>query len=612
MIDFKAPLPNAFERALATFAPGIARERYRNRVAFSYEGARISRLRDTPQHNPNPENASDAYSRVNLLKQVRDLCENSVLFQSILTKLGNYALGEVRWQAKTEDREWNKKAERIIAEWSRDCDVSGRFSFQDHCRIALYSVLRDGDYFWHIRTEGGMLKLQGIESDRVGGANPITKEGESSGVIYDVSTGKPTAYRVFRRTAAGNYAEGVEVSANEIVPFFDHLRYDQYRGISKFAPVITTARDLKELMEATRIGVKFENYHGAIAYSERGQSNDPIDFFASGPSTNINGANVPEFKLEPGVVKHLPNTSRMDFLKSDRPSGQWQSYVRMLVKEILQALDLPEGFGWDLAGLGGPAARMDAAQAYRKIRYLQNALMVPRMDRVTYLRLMQAFADGELEYRDDWKARAWQFPAMPTIDVGRDSAAGINEVRAGLLSKADWFAESGQDGDEEEATIGREATALIERAKAISAETGFPVERVVDMLDMRIQNGTPAIALPSEGGGNAQPLISTIGIGGTQALTEIIAKVGTGELTVEAARAMLGEVFGLGAEVSARMIPDAAAKAPAVPVAAPVTPVAAPAPSGFCRVPDSVVMNDAADFILDNLQGIIRLDGDTK
>jgi capsid protein len=591
-MHFQAPAPTAFEKFLVRVAPAMARERYRARVAFAYDAARISRLRDTPQHNPNPENTTDAYGRIRIMEQTRDLCENSVLFQSILTKLGNYALGEIRYQAKTADREWNKRAEAVVADWFKNADHSGRFSFEELCRIALYSYIRDGDFFWQLREDAGGLRLQGIESDRVGGNLPKISDTEASGVVFDKDSGRVTGYRIFRRGVNGTvYTDEILVPAENIVPFYDHLRYDQYRGVSKFAPVVTTGRDLKELMEATRIGVKFENYHGAISYTERGQANDPGSFFQDGPATDINGNAMKEFKMEPGMVKHLPNTARVDFLKSDRPSGQWQSYVQLLIKEIALSLDLPEGFVWNLAGLSGPGARMDAAQAYRKIRYIQHSIMAPRMDRVIQLVLLGAIGRGEIEYREDWKARAWQFPAMPTIDIGRDSAAGINEVRAGLLSKADWYAESGKDVDEEESTIAREATSLIERAKEISQATGFPVERVLDMLDMRIINGTPAITMPSAGGAQTQPLIATIGTAGTQAIAEIVGKVGTGELTPESARALLVQVFGLTAAAAREIVPDAAGELPAATEPADVEPIGAEFAADSYRPTEAMARN---------------------
>jgi capsid protein len=556
MPQFTPPPPSAFEFALSKFAPGLALDRYRKRVAFSYEGARIGRLRDVPQHNPNPETARESYDRIKLMEQVRDLCENLPLFPSVLTKLGNYALGQLRYQARTGDREVNRQIERYLAEWFRDCDVSGRFSFADMARVALYSTLRDGDFFWVWRQVDGSLKLQGVEADRVGGNLPRVSENEASGIIFDPSTGRPIEYRTYRRNQAGGYVDEKIIPAADVIAFYDHLRYDQYRGITRFASAVNAARDFKEMMEAVRIGVKFENYHGGVHYSERGQPDDPTDYFAAGADRTANGQPIGDFNLQPGTVKHLPNTSRIDFVKSDRPSGQFQAYAETLIREILCPLNLPMGFAWDLSSLGGPAARMDAAQAYRSIRYLQTEVMAPRMKRAVDRVIMQGIAEGRIDYTDDWQAGHFQFPAMPTIDVGRDTNAGIAEVRAGLRSKADYFAEEGKDVDEEDAVIAGEAAALIQRAKEISDRTKFPIERVVDMLDMRIPNGTPPIVMPSEGEEDDAPLITSIGDAGARALTEILARVGAGEISPEAGRQILQTVFGLSPEAAARMVPD--------------------------------------------------------
>jgi capsid protein len=585
-MTYTPPQPNKFEIALSKFAPGFALKRYRERVAFSYEGARMTRLRGSPTHNPNPETPRESYDRIKLMEQVRDLVENLPLAQSILTKLGNYALGELQYQPRSADPAWNRACRDYLSEWFADCDVSGRFQFADMARIALYSYLRDGDHFWVWRETEDGLKLQAIESDRVGGSQPKISDGEASGILYNRETGRPTAYRIFSRTQAGGYTEEQIITADSVIPFYDHLRYDQYRGITAFAPSITCMRDYKELMEATRIGVKFENYHSGFTFSENGAATDSTDYFAASADKTANGQPLAEFSLTPGTVKHLPNTARIDLIKSDRPSGQFQAYSEMLVREILLALDLPSGFGWNLEKLGGPGARMDAAQAYRKIRYIQKSVIEPRINRVVRAVILRGMAEGRLATREDYKVGQWQFPAMPTIDVGRDSAAGINEVRAGLLSKADWFAESGKDVEQEEQEIATEATALIERAKAIAEETGFPVERVVDMLDMRIGNGTPSIILPSEDSGENKPLISSIGISGTQALSDLIANVGAGAISPVAARALLRSVFGMSEDQSAEIFPPADDAIPRTP------PEDAPAPSA----PPAEAEFDAGSF----------------
>ena len=41
-----------------------------------------------------------------------------------------------RPQAHTADPEWNKTAEAYFAAWSKRCDITNRFSFNDLLRIA--------------------------------------------------------------------------------------------------------------------------------------------------------------------------------------------------------------------------------------------------------------------------------------------------------------------------------------------------------------------------------------------------------------------------------------------------------------------------------------------
>jgi hypothetical protein len=76
----------------------------------------------------------------------------------------------------------------------------------------------------------------------------------------------------------------------------------------------------------------------------------------------------------------------------------------------------------------------------------------------------------------------WQFPAKMSIDAGRDSAAAINEVRAGMRTKASWYAQQGDDADDAEAVIFAEAEAKIESAKELSAKHGIPINTALEML----------------------------------------------------------------------------------------------------------------------------------
>jgi hypothetical protein len=280
----------------------------------------------------------------------------------------------------------------------------------------------------------------------------------------------------------------------------DPERYDRYRGISAFAPVLNDMRDLKEVMAACLIGVKFSEYHAGIMTGGSGIPNDPSSYFSPSSEKFSSGEPMTETKLTPGTIQHIPGDYKLDFMKSERPSGQFQSYLELLIRTISSALCLPYGFVYSLSGLGGPAARMDAAQAQRVIEHWQAVIKERFLRPVASRWILDGVANGEIQVSAGTRLTdgVWQFAPRLTIDVGRESAAGIDEIRAGLRTRADWWDEEGKDSDQEMEIIRDEALKIINDAKALSESTGLPIERCLDILDMRAPNGTPALATTPE------------------------------------------------------------------------------------------------------------------
>jgi capsid protein len=570
------------ESAIGAVAPRMALQRHRARVQFGFEAAQSTRLRGHANVVAGPESMRNATDRINLIKQVRDLEQNFGLFRSIISKVALYAVGQLRYQARTGDEKKNRQIEAYLRRRfkKKSCDISGRYSFRQLAAIALQSALRDGDMAWLYRKTGDGVRIQGIESDRIGGnvAMSLTPD-YVQGISFDPDTGAVKSYRVYERTVADAYVNPKDIAEENISLFMDPWRVDQYRGITPFAPVVNTARDLKEVLEATLIGVKFENYHGGFITNDAGRLTDnDANYVINSTQTGANGTALTEEKMQFGVLRYLPTGSKIDLVKSERPSGQWQSYTAMLVRDIALALNLPFGFVYDLAGLGGPSARMDAQQAHRVIQGWQQMLVECGLDAAKDRMLMDGLASGDVEGGDEVFNGVWQFPPAITIDAGRESAAGIAEVRAGMRTKADWYAEEGKDAEEQQAIIVSEARSTIESAKTLSQETGVPVNIALDLIESKNPNPTQQFAVvnPEETEAGDGALIQSIGIGGTQSLADIIGKVGTREISPETAKAILISVFGM-SEAQAATIFPAGMVLPAQPsVSAPAIPSAQP------------------------------------
>jgi capsid protein len=463
--------------------------RLRARREFSYEAAKYTRLRASAKTIQGPEDYTAFPDRITLITQMRDLEQNFGLFQSIIDKVSLYAFGTLNYQAHTGDEKTDALYEDYLRECFARCDISGRHNFRQMVTIADKSETRDGDYALKWQRVGKELKLVGIEGDRIGGNTAVgTAPDYFQGITVDLFTGKPRSYRVFDRTKGNAYINPQEIAAEEMLFLFDPRRIDQYRGVTPFAPVINEARDLKELMAACLIGTKFENMHGAVGYTESGAPlNDPSDLITATDTIN-NGAAMREQEMKPGMIQWAPTGSKLEFLKSDRPSGTFQTYLELLIRLIGTARNLPYGFIYQMIG-AGPAVRAELQQAHRVIQGRQTNMRERIMDPVKNTYLMDGIANGEIPYVPNWTRGGWQFPPWVTIDSGRDSNSMVKELASGVRSKASIFAENGEDAADEEIVIAAETKRTIQTAKAIADEFGVDFNVVLTMLGSNTPNG---------------------------------------------------------------------------------------------------------------------------
>lgn len=501
--------PTRLDMAIGRVFPRWGQRRVQARREFAWEGAVTTRLRASGNRLQGPEDYTVFPDRLQLIRQVRDLEQNFGMMQSIIDKLALYAFGRIRYRARTGDSATNDAYEQYLEDAFSRIDLSGRNNLQQLTCIAFKSMLRDGDFLfkWQ-RADDGQLYLSGIEGDRLGGIYmQSATEDYFQGITIDIATGRPLSYKVYRRTKANAYIDPTDVPAVDGIHLFDPRRVDQYRGITAFAPVINEMRDIKEVMEDCRIGTKFENRHAAIGYTPTGLPiNDPASIISGGPAggdLNAQGGPLQEQEIKAGLIQWAPSSAKMEFIKSERPSGNFQTYLENLIRTMGMAVNLPYGFLFNLSSLGGPNARMDAQQAHRALQWHQNNVRDRILDRIKNTLLLDGVAQKKITYVAGWRNGVWQFTPAISIDAGRDSAAAIKEWSSGLLSKDTWFGEMGLDADDEGDQIAQEARATIERAQALAAQTGASLEQCLQLLEVRTPNGYVAPVPPVQ----AQPLL---------------------------------------------------------------------------------------------------------
>lgn len=479
------------------------------------------------------EDTSGTRERFALIRAARDLADNFPPVRSLLLKFATYVSGRIAYQARTGDHATDTAIERYWQRWCDNCDFLGRHDFTTLLQLAVTAILRDGDCGFIIVRDGENLKLQSVEADRIGSPYDRTDTDKYIGGINVDEYGRPESYTIFTRTINNQYVSPVDIPAKEFVHLFDAARLDEYRGRSAFATALNATRDLQEAIKAEVQAIKYASYQSGIIMTESGAA-DAGDYFARGAS-NDQGQAARLQSLDPGTVNYLSAGEKMEMFKSDRPTGAFGEFIRLIQAHICMAVGLPYGFAFD-ADKSGPMARMEAAMAERTFLRWRGLLESQFLNRIKNIILLDAAARGLVPDSDYLLDGRWCWPAKVSIDYGREANADIALWKAGLKTAGQIYSDMGEDYEE----------AL--RARAKEANMIKELGQEFDIQPSRISDSVPTTAVDTifdESKNEAPPLIESIGIGGTDALSGILSSLGRGELSAEQVAVILRVVFGM-------------------------------------------------------------------
>lgn len=497
---YKAYKPTRLEqiadRAIQIVAPrrALTNAYYREmRHKFGYEAARIGRARQNATRagtitSNTPLNSSD---RLQLVWEARDLDMNDPFIHGLLDKFAHYVIGaRIQIEVITGDRDDDLQLEDYLYECMENCDLTERSKYSDYCRLILRSIIRDGDfglalhqvpdpcpYFSRPQT---FIKFQACESDVIGGYHYWIEHNVVSGVEFDPATGKVLFYRIYPRNNYGFYsADYSSIPAHQFIFLPYRQRTDQYRGVSALASAITTARDIKEILENEKFGVKWATSWAGFVKTAPGdaaaanpemvyQSQVPfgaLPTVGAGGNPNLTSIFYQDFK--PGQIGYLAPGESIETAKTDRPSQTFSGFLALLYRQVCVSLGVPFGFAFDTSALGGTVARLESMQAKRTFEWWQAFLNDNLHQRYFRACIANGITTGRLRLKS--LARMPRIsvsaPAHPTVDVGRESRANVTEYEAGLKSFSDIAREQGQNPRELVERMANDAQLLIDTAK---------------------------------------------------------------------------------------------------------------------------------------------------
>lgn len=257
---------------------------------------------------------------------------------------------------------WNDEANRLYDQWTRQADIAGRQPLQQMTRTGLMTTVESGEVFYVLRQDADgfrrnertiPLAFEMVEPDQLDttldrapdatrGVNEVRRgiefDSEGRRVAYHFYTQHPGALNPIR---AGLF-DSEPVPASRVIHLYRAERPTQTRGVTWYAPIVTSLWNLYEYQSAEIDAAKVASYFIYLWKQEDptgGQSStfglseadgaDPTDLF-----DNAVEPLVPGLGLSGGINDDLK------VIKSDRAPSQAVPWLQLMLQTMGVGLHL--------------------------------------------------------------------------------------------------------------------------------------------------------------------------------------------------------------------------------------------------------------------------------
>jgi capsid protein len=463
-----------------------------------YAGANPGNRRPQAAQLTQPDDFKPAYERIILIRYARQMEEDYPFFDSLLEDFETFVVGDLRYRSSTGNTEADKRINDFL-EWQFDqIDWAEKLDLEKVAKLAIRTMLRDGES-GHIPVDvGDAIKLDSISGDRIG--NPTLAAGaglkDYNGIEVRTDSGAPTLYNIYRRLPKLNsYVFDRSVVPSNFFHYFNPFRFEQWHGVSAFKNVIEKGVDLKQIEDFTRLNIKWRASQLPIVQNEQGRprgsgyedQGTTLDGTMKPLSMKIDGVEQTFMKLGEGVVEY-PN---------DFPNQQYGSVTTDMRRDCALGVKLPLEFAYR-SDAGGVVQRFYVDKALRVFnghkRWLKRQLLNPIKNRIIqkgidtgYLQLPDNLARNLARFKGQW-----QMGSPISVDYGRETDADLKQIDAGVASEADYVLETqGRTIDEIQDQKAEFTLRAIKQAQRISKETGLSVDTVLPYLVKKFPNPAP-------------------------------------------------------------------------------------------------------------------------
>jgi capsid protein len=412
-----------------------------------------------------------------LLSESRNLRQTYGIASNVLRTFGNYCVGQCEADWSSGDEAWDEQAEAFWMDSMANIDATGQDDLPSMARKGIGLMIGDGDVGFIKTLKAGFPQLIPVEADRIRNLSTHLDVDKDDGWVGGVrvdAMGRSLAYRIWQRGFIYGFRDMQVVTAQDFVHLKDPDRFDGVRGVTHFSRgALNHMRDLKEIVEAEKKSVKVASKLALLIKTMAGGiGSSAVNLFGSKQTDP--GNNYTE-EVPDGIIKRLLPGEDATVFESKRPSENVMKLIEFVIRDIAISLDLPFGWVWSMAGLPGPAVRMDSVRAERTFNRTMDLIERIFLNVVCSWVINWGMQSGRVPFNPNWRRWKWQRPAHVSIDYGRESKADLEEHARGWLSGQDAAAARGGNFYKTIEEKIRETKYTIERCKA----EGVPIEMVM-------------------------------------------------------------------------------------------------------------------------------------
>lgn len=453
-----------FEKIIETVSPSWAasraqarRAKLQNEIAAEqlrkYEAAAGGRRTSGVIATGASANVEISSSAAITRNRARQLVRDNALAANAVTVIANNTIGkgispEISGRTKIAEK---RASERWNA-WagSTQCDADGAQTFAGIESLVMRTVVESGSCLVRRRIRSSAaglsvpLQIQVIEPDYL----DTTKDHSGTekqiirGKQYDAKTGKLEGYWIYtehpgQANSLAHFGKSVFVPAEEILHIFRQDRPGQVDGITWFAPVMNTIRDLMDTRDAYQLRQKIAACFTAFVH----------DMDAQGLGGGGGQHDPITDHVEPGLVQVLPPGKNVTFASPPGVDGM-ADFDRLQQIAIASGLGVPyEALSGDLRNVSFLSGRLGWLAFYRNIDSWRNNMIIPQLCAGVFRWFAEAV---EIELlvsgvQNPQLSATWTPPDRDMLDPEKELAALRDEQRLGALPWSELVRMRGRD-----------------------------------------------------------------------------------------------------------------------------------------------------------------------